>query len=221
MRLIVENVTCQRGGRILFRDLSFSVAEGEGMLLEGQNGAGKTSLIRIIAGFLPPNSGHIIFEGITEEMESVEKIHYVGHKNGLKSNLTVEETVEFWQTYLGENSTGQSHEFHNQDDHISLVPSIENAVNKFGLSSLMTIPAGLLSAGQKRRLSLSRLLLASRPLWLLDEPSHGLDAASQDILANLISTHISEGGSVIATTHTPLGVAFGKSLNLSGEGIAR
>lgn len=192
--LEVTNLSVERGGRRVLSDLSFAVAPGEALLVRGPNGSGKTTLLRTIAGFLSPASGHIRFAG---EEELTERVHYVGHLNGGRASLTVEENLRFWSRYLG-----------GSDDRVL------GALDRLGLASLASIPAGYLSAGQKRRLALARLLLVFRPLWLLDEPSTSLDARSTAVLAGAIDEHVSSGGIVIAATHLDLGVARSRELRL-------
>ena len=194
--LAVENLTVERGGRRVLTQLSFSVRAGEALLLVGPNGAGKSTLLRTIAGFLAPVSGSIRLAG-AEEQPLAERAHFVGHLNGMRVTLTVEENARFWARYLGGSADA--------------VPA---ALERFGLAPLAAIPAGYLSAGQKRRLALSRLLLAPRPVWLLDEPSSSLDARSTEVLARVLDEHIATGGIVVAATHLALGVARSRELRL-------
>lgn len=194
--LEVTNLSVERGGRRILSDLSFTVTAGEALLVRGPNGSGKTTLLRTIAGFLSPISGHIRLTG-DEEQPLTERIHYVGHLNGVRASLTVEENVRFWARYLG-----------GSEDRVSA------ALERFGLASLASIPTGYLSAGQRRRLALVRPLLAFRPLWLLDEPSTSLDARSTAVLAEAIDEHVSSGGIVVAATHLELGIARSRELRL-------
>ena len=166
MKLIAEGLTSIRGGRTLFAGLSFAVGAGEALLLLGPNGAGKTTLIRTIAGLLGPAAGTIRLEGGDAERSVGEQCHYVGHLNAVKSSLTVEENATFWCRFLGGRRDG-----------------LDAALAAFGLAALRDIPAAYLSAGQKRRLGLARVLLADRPIWLLDEPTVSLDRAAQEVLA--------------------------------------
>ena len=195
MHLIVENLTCIRGGRTLFADLSFRLASGESLRLQGPNGSGKTSLLRILAGFLELDSGTVRVDGVENDADIGEQCHYVGHLNGVKSTLTVGENLEFWCSYLPGTE-------------------INTALDRFALGDLQDIPAGMLSAGQRRRLGLARLLVADRPIWFLDEPTVSLDTGSCRIFAELVEAHIGAGGMVIAATHVPLGVEFQKSITL-------
>lgn len=199
MELSVRDLTCVRGGRTVFEGLSFDVANGEGIELTGPNGVGKSSLLRMLAGYLPPAAGEIELTGADKDTPIGEYCHYVGHLNGVKRVFTVHENLSFWADYFGGGD-------------------ISGALDTFDLSDLRDIPAGLLSAGQARRLGLARLLLADRPLWLLDEPTVSLDENARKILTSVIRDRIKDGGLVIAATHLPLGVKFARSLKLGGGG---
>jgi heme exporter protein A len=188
MALRIENLTVKRGERTILAALSLRVEAGEALLLTGPNGAGKTTLIRAIAGLLPMADGRIVLDGGNSEASVGERSHYVGHLNGVKPALTVAENALFWARYLGGN----------EDD-------VTAALSQFRLSELAPIRAGYLSAGQKRRLGLSRLLVARRPLWLMDEPTVSLDQASQALLAAAVNHHLAAGGIVLAATHQALG----------------
>lgn len=178
----------------MISDLSFTAKAGEALLLTGPNGAGKTTLIRTLAGFIAPVSGTITLKGDARDRDIAELCHYVGHLTGVKANLTAAENLVFWAEYLG------------GDRKRSVARRVDDALDAFGLLTLADYPAGLLSAGQKRRLGLARLSVATRPIWLLDEPTVSLDAASTALVAGLIETHLGDGGLVIAATHLPLGL---------------
>ncbi len=199
MKLVADRLACIRGGRTLFSGLSFAVEAGEALLLLGPNGAGKTTLIRTIAGLLAPAGGSIRVDGGGTEQSVGEQCHYVGHLNALKASLTVEENASFWCRFLSGCVAGDR---------------IEAALAAFGLARLRDIPAAYLSAGQKRRLGLARVLLAERPIWLLDEPTVSLDRAAQAALTRAVDAHIAAGGLVVAATHTPLGFAKTRELHL-------
>ena len=203
MQLTAENLVLQRGQRTLCEHLSFVVAAGEVLLLTGPNGAGKTTLLRAIAGFLTPAVGTIELKGGDAEQTAGEQAHFVGHANGVKSNLTVTENLEFWAAFLAPKS-----------DRTKRLERIDQALDDFKLLSLSDIPAGYLSAGQKRRLGLARLVLAHRPLWLLDEPTSSLDDASAANLAKVVNAHVAAGGLAIAATHLPLGFQPARELRL-------
>jgi heme exporter protein A len=199
MKLVADRLAGARGGRTLFSGLSFAVEGGEALLLKGPNGAGKTTLIRMIVGLLAPAAGRIGLEGGDAELSLGEQCHYVGHLNAVKSSLTVEENAAFWCRFLGARDAGNR---------------IEAALASFGLAELRDMPAAYLSAGQKRRLSLARVLLAERPLWLLDEPTVSLDRAAQGMLGVAVNEHVAAGGLVVAATHVPLGFAGSRELQL-------
>lgn len=189
MLLKADALTCLRGGRIVFADLSFSVGAGEAIQVVGPNGAGKSSLLRLIAGLVPVAAGSLVLEGGDAEARIGEQAHYCGHQDAFKQALTVAENLGFWTDFLGGGG---------------LPP--EAALARLGLGHLADLPAAYLSAGQRRRLALARLLTVSRPLWLLDEPTAALDRASQGELAALMAEHVAAGGIVMAATHGPLGI---------------
>ena len=195
--LIIDALRVKRGERTVIRDLSLKLAAGEGLLLTGPNGAGKTTLVRAIAGLLTRESGSIRLDGSAEPEEVGASCHLVGHANAIKPALTVRENVAFWADFLG-----------------GPAGATDAALAAFGLSDLDDLPAAFLSAGQKRRLGLARLLAAPRPLWLLDEPTVSLDAASTKLLAGLVEKHLAAGGMAIAATHIPLGIAAMRELHL-------
>jgi heme exporter protein A len=191
MRLIVSGVACERGGRALFDGLGFTLEPGQAVILTGPNGAGKTSLLLILAGLLEPAAGEVVLEGEGgEAAEPSEDAHLVGHRDGLKSQLLVGENLAFWRALLGG-------------------PGLEpaEALAALGLGALHDVPAAYLSTGQRRRVALARLLVARRPLWLLDEPTAALDTASRARLAALMQSHLAEGGLIVAATHEPIGIA--------------
>jgi len=198
--LAAHDISCQRGERVLFRDLSFVVQPGEGLLVTGPNGAGKTSLLRQIAGLLPLTAGRLSLEGAKPDAELPELCHYVGHLNGIKTSFTVRENLAFWADFLGENDG-----------------SVLRVLGAFGLTPLADFPAGLLSAGQKRKVALSRLYAAPRPIWLLDEPQVSLDAPSLKLLEAAIKEHLEAGGIAMVASHTALKTKFGHKIALGGK----
>src|SRR5260370_33388740 len=175
-----------RGGRRVFCGVGFSIAAGAALILTGPNGAGKSSLLRLIAGLIHPAEGRIALEGADPELSVGEQSHYVGHVDPLKPALTVTENLAFWARFL------------NGARAVDEAVLVERGLETVGLADLARLPAGYLSAGQRRRLSLARMLAAPRPIWLLDEPSTALDAASQQRLLPLIPPHLSPGGSLLA-----------------------
>ena len=196
LTLSANALVCQRGGRTVFRDLDFKVAAGEALLVTGRNGAGKSSLLRMIAGLIRIAGGTLSLAGADEERSIGEQAHYLGHSDALKPSLTVEENLAFWTAWL--EGTGDTIQ----------------ALKAVSLDSLATLPAAYLSAGQRRRLSIARLVAVNRPLWLLDEPTSALDTASQGVLLDLMRTHVQRGGIVVAATHLPLGLDEARELKL-------
>ena len=174
---MADALTVFRGDRLIFRDLSFAVPAGGALVLTGPNGAGKTTLLRVLAGLKRAEGGTVTLDGTAER---AGRIGWVGHGNGVKPALTAAENL-----VLAGGDTAA-------------------ALDAFGLASLAQIPARFLSAGQQRRLALARLLSAAAPLWLLDEPSTGLDAASLARFGAALATHRQAGGVVVAATHVPL-----------------
>jgi heme exporter protein A len=207
MKLIAEKLSARRGGRILFAGLSFSVAGGEALVVTGPNGAGKTTLLRTLAGFLTLETGQVRLDGGAAEASIAEQCHYVGHANAVKPSLTVTENATFWGGFLGGAGGGAS-------------DRLDAALTTFGLEALRDIPTGYLSAGQRRRAGLMRLLLAPRPIWLLDEPTSSLDRAGQEVLAGVVNAHLGGGGLVVAATHLPLGFDRAQELRLGRAGAA-
>ncbi|MBU6373057.1 MAG: heme ABC exporter ATP-binding protein CcmA [Alphaproteobacteria bacterium] len=190
--LTVDGLALERGGRALFQDLSFAAAPGAFVELVGPNGAGKTSLLRALAGFLRPAGGRI---SATEDGAALDddqrptRLHLLGHRDGLKSTLDARAHLTFWRDLLGGGAEGAS---------------IDDALARVGLARLGDLPARAFSAGQGRRLALARLLVAPRPLWLLDEPAAALDRAGKALLGEVIAAHRATGGVVIAALHEPL-----------------
>ena len=185
---------------MIIRDLSFAVSGGEAILLTGRNGAGKTTLLRALAGYLRPHSGSIRLAGGNPDSSIGEQAHVVAHANAIKTALTVRENVAFWQNFLSAGADKSE--------------ALDDALAKFGLSELSDFPAGYLSAGQKRRLGLARLLCAHRPVWLLDEPTVSLDTASTALLADAVNAHTRGGGIAIVATHLPIGLERARELKL-------
>jgi heme exporter protein A len=177
--LVVENLTCLRGGIAILGGVSLVLKPGRALVLRGANGSGKTTLLRTIAGLQPA------FEGSVRGAE--DRIAYGAHADGLKSALTVEENLAFWAGVYG-------------------ATSLDGAVLAFGLRDLMRRRVQNLSAGQKRRLGLARLLVTGRPVWVLDEPTVSLDAASVKMFADAVARHLGQGGSALIATHIDLGL---------------
>jgi heme exporter protein A len=205
VQLIAENLVLSRGGRTVIDGLSFRVSEGQALVLTGPNGSGKTTLLRALAGFLRPTAGGIRVASAPEEREISELLHFVGHLDGIKTHLTVEENLAFWAAYL---DGGKDHR-------------LAAALDAFALAGLADIPAGYLSAGQKRRLALARLKAAERPLWLLDEPTVSLDAAAVAMLTDAVKAHLEGGGLAVVATHAALPLEGAQEIRLGRrEGAA-
>jgi heme exporter protein A len=186
MDLSAESLACIRGGRLVFRDLNFRAEAGQLLSVEGANGAGKTSLLRMLAGFLAPAAGTIGFGAVSDGEERGKHVGWLGHQDGAKPQLTPREALSFTAALYG--------------------TKVTNELDAVGLSRTRDLPCQYLSAGQKKRLALARLKLSARPLWLLDEPLAALDAAGKALLQSMIAEHCAGGGLVIAATHEPLGL---------------
>ncbi len=203
LRLTASDLACERGFRQVFSRLSFETGSHELLALVGPNGAGKSSLLRLIAGLVHPTAGRLALEGGDPELSVPEQAHYLGHQDAFKPALTVEENLAFWVRYGG-GDTGE----------------LQASLEAVGLGSLADLPAAFLSAGQRRRLSLARLLAIPRPIWLLDEPTSALDARAQARLADVMRAHLAEGGLIIAATHGPLGLDGTRELRLGATEAA-
>ena len=197
MQLVARELKCLRGNREVFADINFTVSAGEALLLHGRNGAGKSSLLRLVAGLIPVAGGAIELSGGDTELTIAEQAHYLGHQDALKPSLSVVENLAFWARFLGTGAVGCG-----------------EALATVGLDALADLPAGYLSAGQRRRLSVARLLVIRRPIWLLDEPTTALDVAGQGRLADLMRAHLAGGGLILAATHGPLGLDGARELRL-------
>jgi heme exporter protein A len=197
MRLSGTDLVCRRGGRDIFVGLNFSVASGEALMVGGRNGAGKSSLLRMVAGLVRIAGGNLDLEGGHPDLTIGEQAHYLGHQDALKPSLSVAENLEFWAGFLG-----------------PAIPNRSAALGAVGLAALADLPAGYLSAGQRRRLSLARLLAVKRPIWLLDEPASTLDAAGQRRLRDFMRSHLAAGGLIVAATHAALGIDGAQELRL-------
>lgn len=197
MQLTASNLACSRGGREVFSGLNFSLPGGEALVVTGRNGAGKSSLLRMIAGLICISEGELALSGGDDDAGIPERSHYLGHQDALKPSLSVGENLQFWADYLGG---------HHRD--------IDAALQAVDLAPLAGLPAAYLSAGQRRRLSIARLVAVKRPLWLLDEPTSALDVPSQKRLAELMHNHLATGGMVVAAAHGPIGLERARELKL-------
>ena len=201
MRLIAEDLAGARGGETVFSGVYFALVDGDALVVTGPNGSGKSTLLRIVAGLLPAASGRIEFDGPDDASSVASACHYLGHQNAMKTALTVAENLAFWRDFLGSSRL-----------------SIGDALDAVGLDGLGDLPFSVLSTGQKRRAAIARLLVSHRPVWLLDEPTVGLDAESEANFAELMTAHLGDGGIVIAATHLPLGLKREKTLRMGEDG---
>ncbi|MBL8581000.1 MAG: heme ABC exporter ATP-binding protein CcmA [Rhizobiaceae bacterium] len=203
MRLIAENLSGERGGEIVFSGIGFALDPGRALIVTGPNGSGKSTLLRVLAGLLPAAVGRARIEDGGEAYPTVASAsHWLGHANGMKTVLSVADNLRFWRDFLG-----------------SARMDADAALEAVGLAGIGGIPFGSLSTGQRRRVAMARLLVAHRPLWLLDEPTAGLDRASEERFAALMQEHLAEGGMIVAATHLPLGLQTTSELRL-GEAQA-
>ncbi|PWJ74833.1 heme exporter protein A [Pseudaminobacter salicylatoxidans] len=201
MRLSAENIEGRRGGETIFSGIGFTLGAGEALVVTGPNGAGKSTLLRVVGGLLPHAAGRLSLEGGGEEFPSVESAcHYLGPDNAMKTALTVSENLGFWQSFFGRPQV-----------------SVMEALETVGLETIGHLPFGYLSTGQRRRVSIAKLLVSHRPVWLLDEPTSGLDKRSEAHFSELMRTHLEEGGIIVAATHLPLGLESVQELRMEGH----
>ena len=198
LRLTIQDLSCVRGGRTVLKDISVSVGGGEALLVTGPNGIGKSTLLRLIAGLLRPDRGKIAFTGGPEGVSRAEHCHYFGHQDGLKSALTVIENLDFWYRFYGSNG-----------------PAPADALETVGLRQLADLPAGSLSAGQRRRVAFARMRLCERPVWLMDEPTSALDERAEAAMLDAMRAHYASGGILISATHLPLALPNAATLRLT------
>ncbi len=203
--LAAEGLACQRGGHVIVQPLSFELHAGNALILRGPNGAGKTTLLRTIAGFLRPAAGLVRVRGPKGDATAEGFLHFIGHANGIKPRLSVIENVGFWRRYYGGSGDAEA---------------AETALEAFDLLDLADYRAAHLSQGQARKLGLARLLAAPRPIWLLDEPSVSLDAASTKKLEAAIVRHLSAGGLAIVSTHLDLSLGDAAILELARAAVS-
>lgn len=200
--LEARNLACARGGRSVFAGIEFALNPGDVLALHGPNGSGKSSLIRLIAGFLTPALGDIHWDGANIQSNLAEhraRLHYVGHADGIKNLLSVRENLAFVCALKGAGNG-----------------ALDRSLTAFDLGSLIDTPGRFLSSGQRRRLSLARLMVGDRPLWLLDEPGVGLDDANRARLEQAIEQHRSAGGITIVATHGDVLVRDALVLEMTG-----
>ncbi|MGX5843259.1 heme ABC exporter ATP-binding protein CcmA [Mesorhizobium sp. ArgA1] len=200
MRLIADNLGGERGGETVFSGIGFALEKGQALVVTGPNGSGKSTLLRVIAGLLPKAQGDVRIEGGGEAFATIASAcHYLGHLNAMKTALSVAENLRFWRDFNGDGQLG-----------------VEEALETVGLGGIGHLPFGYLSTGQRRRSAIAKLLVSHRPLWLLDEPTAGLDKASEERFAGLMTRHCADGGIVVAATHLPLGIEGTGELRMGG-----
>lgn len=188
MELIVDHLTVARGGVSVLQGVTFRLGKGEALILRGPNGIGKTTLLRTIAGLQPAVSGDV--------RPGPEAVAYAGHADAVKATLTVAENLRFWAAVYGARDT-------------------QDVIDRMALAPLAHRAAISLSAGQKRRLGLARLLLAGRPVWVLDEPTVSLDTATIALFAEVVADHLAKGGLAVLTSHVDMGLPYARDLDLS------
>ena len=201
-----RGLACRRGERMVFAGLDFALPPGRALVLTGPNGSGKSSLLRVMAGLLPPVAGALLWDGAPVRETAEEhraRLHFVGHLDAVKPVLSVRENLRVWAALKGADGAGS-----------------EAALAVLGLEALAEVPGRLLSAGQKRRLALSRLFAGPAALWLLDEPTVGLDAGSCERLVAAMARHLADGGRIVASSHLDLGLAGAGSLSLEPYALA-
>jgi len=205
MRLVAENLSARRGEDLIFTDISFTLGAGESLVLTGRNGSGKSTLLRVVAGLLRPETGRVtwISDQAESGMRAAEACHYLGHRNAMKAELTVSENLSFWKEFFGDVDGGEG-----------ISPG--DAADAVGLGGIIHLPFGYLSAGQQRRMAFAKLLVAYRPVWILDEPTAALDVSAEGVFAGLINAHLATGGIVLAATHQPLGLENARELKMTG-----
>jgi heme exporter protein A len=202
MRIVAEKLGGARAGRPVFSGISFDLCEGQSLVLTGPNGAGKSTLLRIVAGLLDPAEGAIGLEGASQDWPDIPAAsHFLSTENAMKTALSVTENLSFWQQFLGE-------------AHMD----VEDALDLVGLYSARDLPFGYLSTGQRRRIAIARLLVSYRPVWLLDEPTAGLDRASEMQFADLMRVHLEDGGLIVAATHLPLRLKATREIAMGQQG---
>lgn len=202
-RVNAENLSVRRADRLIFSGLSFVLKQGESLVFTGPNGAGKSTAIRAALGLLRPETGSACFEDEAGRHPLAAASHYLGHLNAMKRELTVGENLAFWRDFMGDYEGGDS-------------VSLEDAADAVGLAGALDLPFGYLSAGQKRRLAFARLLVAHRPVWMLDEPTASLDVASKVLIEDIVNRHLAKGGIAIIATHEPLALSNCGELGFSG-----
>lgn len=238
MELIADNLACRRAGRLVFAGVGFAIASGEAALLRGPNGSGKSSLLRIVAGLLPAETGDVLLDGVSLRADRgafQEFLAFAGHLDAIKPQLTVLENLHLWARLYGADTAMPPQGESETDETDQPVPRraglmlddepeipadppadrLEAALDRLGLRKLAHFPAGYCSAGQKRRLGLARLLIVDRPVWLLDEPTVSLDRETVARFAATVTEHLARGGLAVIATHIDLGLPDARVLDVA------
>ena len=201
MRLVAQDLSGERAGEPVFEGLDIAVGSGQCLVVTGENGSGKSTLLRILAGLLAPATGSVRLEGGGDEWPDLAAAcHHLGEKNAMKPALTVAENLAFRRDFLGKPFL-----------------TVEEALDEVGLPTVAGLPFGYLSTGQRRRVAIAKLLVSYRPVWLLDEPTAGLDKASERQFAALMRAHLEDGGIIVAATHLPLGLEGAQELRMGNR----
>jgi heme exporter protein A len=206
LELAVNRLGQGYGELVLFQNLNFTLGNGQALVVTGDNGSGKSTLLRTLAGLMEPAHGTIRLTGLADDEAIAEHCHLVSFANALKPELTATETLTHWRDILGAGDRGLS---------------IPRALDVLGLTALAHTRAGILSTGLKRRLALARILVAPRPLWLLDEPTAALDLASSRMVAAMVTAHLEKGGLAVIATHLDLDLDGVQTLNLDTFAMPR
>ena len=197
-----NDLSCRRGGRLVFAGLNFEVGPGSALVLRGANGSGKTTLLRLMAGLARPAAGNLFWGGtVVDDPElHATRLRFIGHQDAIKPAQTVVENLDFWRTLWPDNASGSA---------------VATAMDALGIAHLADFPARHLSAGQRHRVALARALAAPAPMWLLDEPGNTMDEKSLAALSQMIATHRSHGGMVVVASHGAAFINGGETLDLS------
>ena len=202
--IAARDLAARRGDDRIFFGIDFALRGGESLVVTGRNGTGKSTLIRVLAGLLPADSGSVtVSVDGTDIPRAAEAMHYLGHRNAMKRELSVEENLDFWKRFTGDFAGGSGLD-------------VVLAAEQLGLAELLHLPFGYLSAGQQRRMAMAKLLVAWRPVWLLDEPTAALDRQSDALFARIMKEHLGRGGIIIAATHQELGLEDAQRLEMKG-----